>query len=258
MWRRVRIGLLLVVLFVVAGGAWSDRQRTTSWREPLWIGVFPVNADGRPATGAYIAALEQERFGAIEEFFAREAAEHGLALERPVKLVLYPEVGDAPPQLATGTGVAGRVLWSLKLRWYTWRAAGDTPADIRVFVLYHDPNATDAVPHSLGLQAGLLGVVYAWADETLDEPNNVVIAHEVLHTVGASDKYDPATNLPEFPAGYAEPDAEPRYPQTRAEVMAGRIPSGPDAAEMAGSLDEVIIGPVTAAEIRWAGEPEGP
>ncbi len=58
---------------------------------------------------------------------------------------------------------------------------------------WSDPERTTAVPHSLGLQAGLLGVVYAFADETLDAPNNVVIAHEVLHTLGATDKYDPET-----------------------------------------------------------------
>ena len=52
--------------------------------------------------------------------------------------------------------------------------------------------------------------------------NNVVIAHEILHTLGASDKYDPATRAPLFPIGYAEPEREPRFPQEFAEIMAGR------------------------------------
>lgn len=251
MWRRIRIGILLLVLFVVAGGAWSDRQRTTDWTSTLWIGVFPVNGDGRPATSRYIAALEQEQYRNIEEFFAQEGAEYGVALEQPVKVVLYPQVAELPPRLEPGTGVAGRIWWSLKLRYYTWRQAGDTPADIRVFVLYHDPVTTTAMPHSLGLQAGLLGVVYAFADETLDAPNNVVIAHEVLHTLGATDKYDAATNLPVFPQGYGEPEAEPRFPQSVAEVMAGRIALSADEAEIPGGLAEVLIGPETAGEIRW-------
>jgi len=50
------------------------------------------------------------------------------------------------------------------MRAYAWRQASDTLADIRLFVLYHDPEHTYAVPHSLGLQKGLLGVVYAYAD----------------------------------------------------------------------------------------------
>ena len=251
MWRRIRIGILLVVLFVVAAGAWNDRTRTTRWEEPLWVGIFPVNGDGRDETGRYIAALDQARFAAIEQFFAAEAAEFGIGLERPMKMVLYPPLAEPPPRLAPGTGLPGRIWWSLGLRWYTWRQAGGTPADIRLFVLYHDPAGTDAVGHSLGLQAGLLGIVNAWATPRQDGPNNVVIAHELLHTLGATDKYDPATNLPLFPQGYAEPDATPRHPQTLAEIMGGRIPLAPDEAVMPGSLYEVIVGPETASEIRW-------
>jgi hypothetical protein len=172
-------------------------------------------------------------------------------------MVLYPQVTELPPRLEPGTGVAGRIWWSLKLRYYTWRQAGETPADIRVFVLYHDPDRTTAMPHSLGLQSGLLGVVYAFADETLDEPNNVVIAHEILHTVGATDKYDPATNLPVFPQGYGEPEAEPRFPQATAEIMAGRIAISPDEAEIPEGLADVIVGPETAGEIRWVETVEG-
>jgi hypothetical protein len=251
MWRRVRIFILLVVLFVVIGSAWSDRTRTTNWRSPLWVGVFPVNGDGAPETARYIAALERGQYTAIEDFFAVEASEYGVTLDQPVKVVLYPPVTELPPRLPRGAGVPGTIWWSLKLRYYTWQQAGDTPADIRVFVLYHDPDKTSAVPHSLGLQAGLLGVVYAYADETLDEPNNVVIAHEVLHALGATDKYDPATNRPLFPQGFGDPDAEPRYPQNYAEIMAGRIAISDDEAEMPDGLGEVLVGPETATEIRW-------
>lgn len=251
MWRRVRIGILLLVLFVVAGGAWSDRQRTTDWSSTLWVGVFPVNGDGATTTARYINGLEQEQFVDIEEFFSREAAEHGVSLGQPVKVVLYPQVAELPPRLEPGTGFAGRIWWSLRLRYYTWRQAGDTPADIRVFVLYHDPERTTRVPHSLGLQAGLLGVVHAFADERMSAANDVVIAHEVLHTLGATDKYDPATNLPLFPQGYGEPDAEPRHPQSVAEIMAGRIAISADEAATPEGLGEALIGQETAAEIRW-------
>jgi len=251
MWRRIRIGVLLVILFIVVASTWSDRQRTTDWSFPLWVGVFPVNGDGAQLTGQYIAALGDEQFTAIDEFFAAEAREYGVTLEQPVKVVLYPPVTELPPRLPPSAGVAGRLWWSLKLRYYTWQQAGGTPADIRVFVLYHDPEKTSTVPHSLGLQAGLLGVVYAYADTSLDEPNNVVIAHEVLHALGATDKYDPATNQPLFPQGYGEPDADPRFPQRMAEIMAGRIAISDDEAEMPEGLSDVLVGPDTAREIRW-------
>jgi hypothetical protein len=254
MWRRIRIAVLLFILVIVAATTLSDRRRTTDWSFPLWVGVFPVNGDGAPVTAQYIAALELNQFAAIDGFFAVEAREYGVTLEQPVKMVLYPPVTELPPRLQPSAGLPGTIWWSLKLRYYTWQQAGDTPADIRVFVLYHDPAKTSVVPHSLGLQAGLLGVVYAYADESLDEPNNVVIAHEVLHTLGATDKYDPDTDQPLFPQGYGEPDAEPLHPQALAEIMAGRIAISDDEAEMPAGLADVLVGPETAVEIRWLRE----
>lgn len=251
MWRRIRIGILLLILLVVVGTTLSDRRRTTDWSFPLWVGVFPVNGDGMPTTAQYIADLELEQFEAIDRFFATEASGYGVTLKQPVKVVLYPAVAEPPPRLPPSAGVPATIWWSLKLRYYTWQQAGQTPADIRVFVLYHDAATTSAVPHSLGLQAGLLGVVYAYADESLDEPNNVVIAHEVLHTLGATDKYDPETNQPMYPHGYGDPYAEPLLPQTVAEIMAGRIAISEDEAEMPEALADAVVGPETAQEIRW-------
>ena len=81
--------------------------------------------------------------------------------------------------------------------------------------------------------------------------NNVVIAHELAHTVGATDKYNPANNQPVFPIGYAAPDREPRYPQRDAELMGGRVPRATTEAVMPKSLKQVRVGPATALELRW-------
>lgn len=251
MWRALRIAILLLALLVALGVTWGDRYRTTRWQDTLWIGVFPVSADGRPATARYIAGLGPGQFAAIEAFFAREAAAFGVGIERPVKVVKFPQVTEAPPVLAPGAGALGHALWSLRARLYAWREAREAVADIRVFVLYHDPAHAVAVPHSLGLQKGLLGFVHAWASNDMTEANNVVIAHEVLHTLGATDKYDAATNQPTFPDGYAEPEAEPLYPQPGAEIMAGRTALSPTEAEMPTSLLEAVVGTRTAQEINW-------
>ena len=116
---------------------------------------------------------------------------------------------------------------------------------------YHNPGFTRSVPHSVGLQQGLVGVVHAFADPDMRGSNNVVIAHEILHTLGATDKYDPATAAPVFPIGYGEPQRVPLYPQAFAEVMAGRKATSRTDSEMPGSLDEVLVGRVTAMEINW-------
>lgn len=252
MWRAIRIFILLIVLVLAAGVTWVDRLRTTRWTDTMWIGVFPVNGDGRPATGRYIGALTREQFTDIEDFFGREAHGYGIALDRPVRMELYPEVTELPPRLEQDASVPRRIWWSLRMRYYTWRKAGDTLADIRVFVLYNDPGRVDDLPHSLGVQKGLMGVVYAYAADDMSDANEIVIAHEVMHTLGATDKYDPVTNLPTFPEGYGDPLAEPRYPQAVAEIMAGRTALSPTEAGMPGSLEDVVVGRETAVEVNWA------
>ncbi|MBS1200456.1 MAG: hypothetical protein H6R27_1134 [Proteobacteria bacterium] len=254
MWRIVRIAVLLTILAFVALGALVDRWRTTDWDNTLWIGVFPVNADGRDTTGEYLARLDAAQFRDVEAFFAAQAHAHGVALDRPVHVELYPALDEAPPRLAPDAGLPSRVWWSLRARYFSWRVAGDRLAHVRLYVLYHDPDHTQAVPHSLGLQKGLFGIVHAYAEEPYEATNSVVVVHELMHTLGATDKYDPATLLPSFPGGYAEPEAEPRYPQRLAEVMAGRVALSPGQARMAESLDEVVVGPATAAEIGWVAQ----
>jgi hypothetical protein len=81
--------------------------------------------------------------------------------------------------------------------------------------------------------------------------NNIVITHEFLHTLGASDKYDFANNQPVYPEGYAIPEQLPLFPQHFAEIMAGRIPVSQRAAEMPNGLNEMLIGNKTAQEINF-------
>jgi hypothetical protein len=251
MWRNIRIALLLTILGVVAAGTWMDRAMTTSWERSLVVGIYPIDADGEPATRRYIESLREPQFQPIANFFAREAREFDVHLERPVSLTLHPEIEALPPRLAADSGAFGIMWWSLKMRWYAWRATADNPSQIRLFVLYHDPDRSSSVPHSLGLQKGLIGIVYAYATPEMDGANNIVIAHELMHTLGATDKYDMTTLLPSYPDGYAEPNASPRYPQSAAEIMAGRRMLSREEAEMPNSLNDVIVGATTAAEIRW-------
>ena len=253
-WKSVRILLLLVVLLGVALGAWLDRLHTQSWRDPLWVGIFPLNADGTPEAQRYVEGLSREDFAPIEAFFEREAHRYGIALARPVHVELYPQGQKLPPELAAGAGPLGIAWWSLKLRWFAWHAAhvpGRAPPRIRLFVLYHDPRTLERAPDSHGLQKGLVGIVHAFAVRAVAGSNNIVIAHELLHTLGASDKYDLSSGAPLFPQGYADPDREPRYPQERAEIMAGRRALAPQEFEMPQTLKAVVVGPATALEIRW-------
>jgi hypothetical protein len=249
----MRILLLLLVLLVVAVSSWQSRYRSRSWRVPLYVAIYPIAADESPVTSSYLAALDAGRFRPIDEFFIREAARHRLGEHEPIKTRLRSELHERPPQRPTAGGMLATAWWSLKLRFWAWRVSGhvNEPEDIRMFVLYHDPNLTPQVSHSLGLTKGLIGIVYAFAAPDMDGANDVVIAHELLHTVGASDKYLPGSDAPRYPDGYGDPRQVPLYPQSSAEIMAGRRMLSAAQWQQANSLDEVVLGPATALEIRW-------
>jgi hypothetical protein len=253
-WRKIRIGLLLLVLAIASCSTWYDRLSTTDWDETLTVGIYPIDETGDQVTHDYVAGLGDPEVADVETFLNEQAAEYGIAIDRPVSVRMFRPVAEKPPEHAADSGLFGNIWWSLKMRLYAGRAARSTGQDlpqIRIFVRYHDPEFTQQVPHSVGMQKGLVGVVHAFADRAMRGPNSVVIAHEILHTLGASDKYDPATLAPLYPIGYAEPDKVPRLPQEFAEIMAGRIPVGPADFEMPQSLDDVVVGEATALEIRW-------
>ncbi len=232
---------------------WQDRYLSTRWHAPLYVAIYPIAADDSAVTRAYLDALDAERFKPIDRFFARAAEPYHLDAGEPVKSRLRVELRAKPPQRPPAAGILETALWSLRLRYWAWRNSGDVhePEDIRIFVLYHDPALTPTVPHSLGLTKGLIGVVYAFATPEMNGENNVVIAHELLHTVGATDKYSLINDEPRFPDGFGDPLQAPLYPQLTAELMAGRRMLAPNRWQQATDLDEVVIGPLTALEIRW-------
>jgi hypothetical protein len=252
-WRTLRVATLLLILLLVAVTAWQDRYRSTRWREPLFVAIYPIAADDSAVTKRYIDSLDGGNFNALDRFFAREAARYHLRTDEPFRSRLRPELEDKPPQRDARAGPIATGVWSLKLRYWAWHTSRHArePEDVRIFVLYHDPALTPTVPHSLGLTKGLIGVVYAFAAPEMTAENNVVIAHELLHTVGATDKYDLADDAPHFPEGFGDPGQIPLYPQRYAELMAGRRMLASGRWEQVSSLDEVVVGAATALEIRW-------
>ncbi|HFD80683.1 MAG TPA: hypothetical protein ENK05_09885, partial [Gammaproteobacteria bacterium] len=187
---KLRLLALLLVLFAVAMSTWLTRLRTTAWDQPLWVVVYPINGDRSSATQRYIDGLTEDSFDAIEQFFEREGARYGIGISDPVAMKLSAQVNDLPPHPPHNGQPLAVAWWSLKMRYWAWRHDnfdGPTP-DVRMYVVYHDPRTHQRLQHSLGLQKGLIGVVNAFASTALAGRNNVVIAHEFLHTVGATDK----------------------------------------------------------------------
>ncbi len=251
--RKLRITFLLLLLVFVAANTWLNKLRTTDWDRSLWVVIYPINGDGSATSAAYVDSVRKENFSDIEAFMAREARRYQLKLDKPVSIKLGPVVTDLPPKPPHNGDTLAVIWWSLKMRYWAFRADtynGPAP-DIRMFVVYYDPEMHDTLDHSFGLEKGLVGVVNAFASEKMAGPNNVVIAHEFLHIVGATDKYDPSTNFPVYPDGYADPHQEPRFPQRRAEIMGGRVPVSESELAMPSSLGPVLVGEKTAHEINW-------
>ncbi len=253
MWRAIRIIVLLFILATVAQAAWLARVRTADWGSSLTVAIYPINGDGSETADAYIRSLRAESFGPIEEFMKAEAARHGLDVYRPVEVKLAPVVTSRPPAPPHGAGKPSVVLWSLNMRYWAYfkNTLSGTRPDVRIFVLYFDPKRHPRLAHSTGLQQGLIGVVNAFASEEMAGSNMVIIVHELMHTLGATDKYDFAGNRPLYPDGYADARQDPLHPQAYAEIMAGRIPISPARSEIPEGLHEVVVGEKTAREINW-------
>jgi hypothetical protein len=253
MWRNLRILVLLLILLFVAANTYFDRVYSTDWNIPLRVTVYPINGDGSPVTGQFIGQLQPDRFERLETFFDHEARRWGLQMQRPIHFKSAPQLNRIPPALERDANVFGILWWSLRMRYWAWQSPelpGPAP-DIKLFVVYHDPAIAPTLAHSVGMQKGLYGVVNVFADRSMTGSNDVITAHELLHTLGATDKYDPRNSQPLNPNGYADPTRQPLLPQTQAELMGGRIPITTTASEIPESLSQVVIGPLTAAEIRW-------
>lgn len=252
MHKHLRIAILLLILIIVAVGNWATQLRVTDWSHSLRIVIYPINGDQSEVSANYIRELEVSDFEPIKTFFVEELASYNIALSDPIEIGLANEVVEHPPKLADERNWLDIALWSLKLRyWALQREEYDGPKpEIQVFALYFDPAISSGVKHSTGLEKGQIAVINLYADKKYQGSNQFVITHELLHTLGATDKYNLSNNEPHYPHGYAEPEREPLYPQEFAEVMGGRIPLTPTNSETPSSLDEVIIGAQTAREIR--------
>jgi hypothetical protein len=253
MFKAIRITILLLILFFVAVSTWLTQARSTDWNNSLWVKIYPINGDGSEASSRYIQTLDVEVFKGIESFLARETARFGHTLTRPLRVELGLPIQEQPPSIRRSPGATDVMLWSLKMRWWASRITSDQDdpdPDIRIFVRYHAPQNNFVLENSVGMQKGMVGIVNAYAGRRHAGTNNVVIAHEFLHTLGATDKYNPATGQPHIPAGIAEPEKEPMFPQRFAEVMGGRIADSESSAMVPKSLKYVVIGDQTAREIR--------
>jgi hypothetical protein len=250
--KLFRIVVLLSILFVILVGTWMNERRLANWERPVWVTIYPMVADDDPATARHAGAVDASTFAEINTFFARNMAPYGVLLTPPFQFQIAPVSHELPPSIPDRHSPLSIALWSLQMRWWSWRKDVDdglVSGDIQVFVLYHALDGKSEMSMSVGMRKGMYGLVKAYASKGADSRNQVIVAHELLHVLGATDKYAFATGEPEYPFGYAEPQQRPLFPQTKAEIMGGRIPLSAFESIHPGSLEECRIGSRTAEEI---------
>lgn len=254
MFRYLRIAILLTVLLVVAGNQFLTGSRLASWEKPLWVTIYPVLVGPDTDIRRYAENLKAESFQDIGVFLNQQAARYGRLIDTPVVIQVARPLTNPPPVLPVENSGLTVALWSLKMRWWSWTNTGQdglAPDDVRMYVIYQKGKSSSLLERSVGIKNGSYGVVNAVASRQMAARNRIVIAHELMHILGASDKYDLHTGQPFASDGLANPAQSPLYPQKRAEIMGGRIATSASRWRRPVSLKSCVIGSVTAAEIGW-------
>lgn len=254
MFKLIRIVILLTVLLVVASSTLLDHTRATDWDRPLYVSIYPLLAEGnsRGESRRFMQQLKSRTFKPVEQYFTRELKRHGKKVDRPVIVTLHSAIQTQPPGLGVDASRLAIGIWSLKLRYWAWRAAGSVdgvPGDVRIFVSYHPAGQQELLERSTALRKGHIGLVNARASRSSNAMNNIIIVHELLHALGASDKYNLTNGQPLAPQGLANPKRRPVYPQKIAEIMAARIPLSSSRWRSPANIGQTMIGPQTAQEI---------
>lgn len=248
----MRIVLLLSIFFVILFSTWMTERRMAAWERPILVTIYPIVADDDPATSKFVDKIDESYFRDVNDFFNRESRPYGFTVTPAFRFQVAPPNDDLPPAVPHQFDPAAVAWWSLKMRWWAFMKEfmnGMVAPDIQMFVLFHALNGNNELGISVGMRKGRYGIVKAYARRSTHRHNLIVFTHEILHVLGATDKYVLTTGEPIYPQGYARPDQMPLFPQTKAEIMGGRIPLTSFSSTMPDSLDECRIGRRTAEEI---------
>jgi len=252
LFKLFRIVVLLSILFAIVAGTWLTERRLASWQQPIWVTLYPIVDSENTGNMRFARTLETDDFDAINVFFQTELSRYGVFLAAPIHFQLAPISSERPPEIPQRHNTIAIAWWSLKMRWWAWRREkpdGLVAPDIQMFLIYHEPGEYSEMRVSVGMRKGRYGLVKAYTGTDNRNYNNVVITHELLHVLGATDKYAFETGDPLYPEGYFEPNKQPLFPQTKAEIMAGVIPVSASEHRLPDSLEQTRIGQKTAEEI---------
>ena len=254
---RVRVFVLLLILAGVLMYALASirrRRARNDWQRTVNVAVVVVRMG--PVDEAALAGL-RDRARHLEDHLTRELHRYRPTPSQAFSFVFYgPVDAKQPPET-----VASDSTFDLARHSYAqWRwvraidAAGNVDCEVYdscVYVVVRPPaHERQWFVEGSSEQGGRIGIIEVELDAAMVDFALFVTTHELLHTLGAIDKYD-ETGRTLVPRGLAEPDASPVFPQRFAEVMArGRV-IGEGNEKPPETLDELSVGRFTAEEIGW-------
>lgn len=255
-WFVIRVAVLSAVLVIVALYAWRDRARRvarTEWNRTLDVALIVVR-DGAVGAPALEALRSETR--ELEAVLARQFARYRSAPAQPFSFVTFGPTELAEPlPAAPGDGFFAATKYAWRLRNFTSDvdARAGVPSrgfDARIYLVVKPPSDRGFV-EGMSEHGGSVGVALAELDQSTVGLSLFVAAHELFHTLGATDRYD-ANGRTLFPDGFAEPEKSPPFPQRYAELMARNRPLDGEREVPPTSLGELWVGAKTAAEVGWA------
>lgn len=249
----------MFALMIIAGQTFLHQNRLAQWDQTVWVGVFPMNADGEASTQAFIDQLTLKDIQVVEDFVNLQAKKYGVTFEEPISIQLRGKVTTLPPEPPRQAKWYQMMWWSLKFRFWTMQHQKDdgrAKSKLNLYLAFRSLKNGMQYTHSYALRKTRAGVVNAYAAKRLHGMNQVIMTHELLHLFGATDKYNLSSTYPNYPDGYADPDKTPLYPQKKAEIMGGRIPINQQDALIPPSLRYAMVGPETAMEVGWLDQHE--
>ncbi len=260
-WRYYRqifaFGILLVVLLVAARIHYRDNKKF-DWDRTYNVALIEVVYGNKETTRTLSTSGKEILQQSLEKWFESEAKRVYNSNIKPFRFeILGPTFDEkTPPVLPTENDS----FWTRYKQTSAFisffndkltQTSGDPNRfDIKLYLYIYPPDKglDYEKQHSVGTTRGRFGVVFLPVGKQSPGRTSCLIAHEILHTVGASDKYDD-THLTIFPDGYFSPS--PRYPQQFAEIMALATPVDAGKEKDADNLDTSRIGSKTAVEIGW-------
>lgn len=275
LFRRLRRGILFLLFLTVAVWGiitYQADHHTFAWDRTVHVAVV-VLLDG----GGRGDRDDAERFGRgfvstavppghnlrgveawINQEFARHSGRPAEAIRLSARDPLWVNTPPPEPPPEDASFLQRATLTRRFLNYFKGMARREdlyiSAYDITLFVYFYDTYDRTREKRlrnrdSIASRRERLGVICAPLRRRDLGNTCAVLAHELCHALGASDKYGESGSV--FPEGFAEPDKHPLYPQKKAEIMAMGRPVGPGREKSVEDLRDCVVGGATAREMGW-------